>query len=365
MVVLFLLIFKFFFILIMVGKRGQKISRGISIDEVKREVASRNHTLIQYTVGKTNAEIIPKSSAISLKCNKCGYEWTTSAGGYFYKRKAPSGGCRGCYNKNVINPEIYPNSPCLPAPAVPNRPKRREGRQRLHEAHLAGQYGFIQNREQLVQYFEKNPNSHNSYVLELVQRDARAAKESGILTGLTVKHHVLPLFDQGSPNSWNLVEVSTEEHMKIHTLRYEVYGKDGDRKAIYGTTSDFIRSSSDSDDENSNSPIPNQRVKVNWGVLRRIPEVTLAIETGMVWTHRDGFSCTILPNSVYTVKEIIAQLINALPEDHPDSVRLQTSPSVANYIRHHIETVFPVPREDSRAKGKKSAYNFTVAPLPK
>lgn len=43
----------------MVGKRGQKISRGRAIDEVKREVASRNHTLIQYTVGKTNAEIIP------------------------------------------------------------------------------------------------------------------------------------------------------------------------------------------------------------------------------------------------------------------------------------------------------------------
>jgi hypothetical protein len=146
--------------------------------------------------------------------------------------------------------------------------------------------------------------------------------------------------------------------MQIHMLRYEVYKKEGDKKAIYGTTSDFQRSSSDSFDESSQS----EKVSVNWGVVRRTPEVSFAIKTGMIWKHKDGFVCKLKPNSVETVKEIIEKLIDCLPKDHPDRLRLQAHSSVANYIRQHIATIFPVPGIAQHPKLRKGAYNFVVAP---
>jgi hypothetical protein len=60
-------------------------------------------------------------------------------------------------------------------------------------------------------------------------------------------------------------------------------------------------------------------------VVRRTPEVSLAIETGMIWTHKDGFVCTIEPNS--------------------------------------IETVFPIPGIVQRPKKQNSVYNFIVVPF--
>ncbi len=341
----------------MPAKRFQKISR-ISVEKVLQEVSSRNHSLIEYTVGKKDNLIIPKSSNVVLFCNNCGYEWETRLGVYLKCGTNLSGGCRGCYNKNVVNPEIYPNSPCIPNETIENRPKRREGIEKLRDAHRKGQYGFIQNKEDLIQYLEQNPNAHNTFVLELIQRESNMVREKQVLSEPTSKHHILPIFDQGSPDSWNILEVTRKEHMQIHMLRYEVYKKEGDKKAIYGTTSDFQRSSSDSFDESSQS----ERVSVNWGVVRRTPEVSFAIKTGMIWKHKDGFVCKLKPNSVETVKEIIEKLIDCLPKDHPDRFRLQAHSSVANYIRQHIATIFPVPGIAQHPKLRKGAYNFVVAP---
>lgn len=251
-----------------------------------------------------------------------------------------------------MNPTIYPQSPCIQKPIVQDRPKRREVLKQLREAHLKGQFGFIQNRKQLVQYLKENPNRHNIYVLDLLQRDLQIVDEKPVQERQTVNHHVLPIFDQGSPDSWNIIQVTPQEHMQIHTLRFEVYGKEGDKKAIYATTSDFYRSTMDSENENNERPLKKEKNVVNWGVVRRTPEVTLALETGMVWTHKDGFSWKIEPESIETVKEIINRLIETLPESHPDRVRLQESASAGNYIRLHIETVFPVPGTVSRAKKK-------------
>lgn len=342
-------------------KRFQKISR-ISIEDVQRIVESREHVLISYNVGIHDSNIIPKTSRVRLSCKKCGHEWETRLGVYL-NRNAPSGGCRGCYNINVLNPTIYPSSPCIPKPTVENRPKRREGIEKLRESHRNGPFGFIQNREQLVQYLKENPNVHNDFALELLQRDSLLKTGEVVLLPPFSRHHVIPIFAQGSPDGWNIVRITKEEHKQVHELRSVVYGQEGDRKAIYATTSDYIRYSSDSESEIS---LQKEKKQVNWGVVRRPPEVTFALENGMLWVHKDGYTCRILPNTLETVKEVLQELIGCLPDGHPDKLRLETSSSVENYIRAHICTIFPVegvPSPGWPQKPKTTAYNFTVHPL--
>lgn len=45
-------------------------------------------------------------------------------------------------------------------------------------------------------------------------------------------HHVIPRFEGGPDDSWNLVSLSHEEHMDLHFLRYQSYQKPEDLLAL-------------------------------------------------------------------------------------------------------------------------------------
>lgn len=333
-----------------------------TIQEVQAVARSRNHQLVDYDLGSADTNTIPQHNYIHLRCLTCNNEWKTKLQVYL-TRTSLNKGCRQCYNNNVVNKEVYPNSPCLPKPDIDGRPKRRAGKEVQRQAHLDGQFGLIQNRQDLIDYLRANPNEHNNLALELIERDEkRKQNKTSIDKSQFSNHHVLPLHAQGSPDSWNIIRVTKVEHDQIHRLRYKVYQESDELKATFGTASDLAsvtESITDSSMEKSTQKTKRELANLN----KRAKETIRAIEKGMVWTHKDGYEEVIPPNEVSTVVEIRTRLINALPDGHVDRHRMVNSSSSKTYIREHINTVFSVPDSVPLSKPRNSAYGFVVRSL--
>lgn len=284
-----------------------------------------------------------------------------------------SGGCRQCFNKNIQDRDIYPQTPFAKKETDTDRPPRRVGKKVLREIFENGPYGFIQTREDLMKYLEDNPNDHNDYVLEFVQRDTLFPKKRGELpVDHYSYHHVIPLHAKGSPDKWNIIYVTKKEHDKIHRLRYLIYRDPNDQKATYGTLSDLLRvsdsmsSSEVSFEESAKAKEAMKQENRRQATLqRRTPETLKAISEGMLWKHSNGAQVIIEPHSIETVKGIKALLINSLPEKSTDRQRMISNESSCHtYIREHIHTVFKI--ENSKTivkKPRSSVYGFKVQSL--
>lgn len=220
------------------AKRGEKQFK-TTIQEAQIIALSRNHELMHYTPGR-DLNTIPKHCYCDFKCHNCGNIWRTKLGVYL-NRSGPAKGCRNCYNKLVVDRTIYANSPCAKKNPLSNQPFRRQGKESLIKNHLNGPHSFLQNFEDLMQFLKANPNPHNDYVLDLIKLGPRS-----FLKGQSSRHHIIPIHDGGSPEKWNILRVSKEEHDKIHRLRYEVYQQDGDKRAIRATSNDAKMVSSSS-----------------------------------------------------------------------------------------------------------------------
>lgn len=338
-----------------------------SITELKTIVESRGHKLVGLTYGKTNPNIVPQASYIQLKCTHCGNSWQTRLQVYL-SRTSASGGCRQCYTQNQKDLEKYPNSPIVPRADDENRPTRRRGISRLRNAHSKGKYASIQSREDLINFLQKNPNEHNNYVLPLVIRDTQFPKKKNeFFPGQYSLHHVIPLHDQGSPDSWNIIYVTKEEHYVIHKLRYDVYKQLGDASAVRATRSDFEKAlnpdiSPEEIFEKKEAVKKENRRRAY--LKRRNPETERAIKEGMLWTHKKtGTKVVIQPNSIETIQDIKDLLIKNLPADDSDRQRMLSNTSSSNnYIREHVQTVFKT-ADLTVSKPRLTVYGFVVQAL--
>lgn len=343
------------------------MNKKTTVSAVETLAQSRNHVLLGYTPSKGNANTIPQGNSIHVKCGKCGNIWKPRLQVYL-NAPGPSGGCRKCYDRMITDPTIFPNSPFVPRQDVEDRPLRRAGRKTLREVHSKGQYKDIQNREQLIKYLKAHPNKHNDLALDLVIRDTKNA-ELGIkfAKGTYSKHHVLPLHAQGSPDAWNMISVTKQEHHDLHRLRFDVYRDEGDKKAMLLTNSDLqiasnsVSSVEQSIEEREATKKENRRKA---SLNRRTPETVKAVEEGMFWKHeKTGTQVIIEPGSAETIEEIRDLLIQSLPTDNKDRQRISSNPSSGNYIRDHIKTVFKTEGSENNSKIRTSVYGFVVKSL--
>lgn len=334
------------------------------IVEVENLAKQRNHKLIDYQTSSKDKNTIPQLSYIELQCQRCNHQWKTRLQVY-KERTSQSSGCRNCYTQNLQNPNIYPNSPFRQKPEILHRPKRREGVAKQREAHQNGRFSFLQNRTDLLNYFKNDQNKHNIFVFRLLcntgEQESRQKNWDG--TKFT-RHHIIPLHAQGSPDSWNILIVTKEEHDTIHRLRYEVY-REEDRKAMYVTNSDLQRysTSSSEEEENQKPCLTTLSPSKEKYLQRRTAETLRAIENGMIWKHKEGFLVRFEPNSVQTIEEIRQKLCENLPENHPDRARMEKNATSSNSIREHINKIFEDSKSTSFLRKRNSAYGFTVSPL--
>jgi hypothetical protein len=344
--------------------RGQKTTK-LTLGELEKTVQERNHTLLSVTSKPKKGEArelshVPKQGRVFLRCNKCQHEWDTKV--YVYlERRSFSLGCRKCFETNLKDPKIYPNNPTLKKETTQARPPRRAGKAILQAAFVNGPFGHINNINDLILYLKENPNIYNDKVLNHILRNESLKKQKGGLKEFfknnVSRHHIIPFHALGSPESWNLLSVTTEEHHELHVLRYQVYKEKGDLTATHGTLSNVCKSQTGGF-EKTKQPKP-----MNFGVHNLPEEVRLALKHGMVFTHTDHYCFEIKPNTLQTTKQIVQGLLDCLPDGHPDKERILKNPTSVNYIRNLVITTFPLPHCSPLKKSIKSAYGFTVKSL--
>lgn len=227
----------------MAVSRGQKLTR-LTLTELEKIAQERDHLLLNDPCSKKDPLHVPKQNRALFHCNKCGYEWSTKV--YVYlERTSLSLGCRQCYETNVKDPNLYPNSPLRKKEINLARPTRRAGKEFLNAAFVNGPFGYINNVKDLINYLTSNSNAYNDKVLTLVLRNEDLKKDKvktkDFFKDNVSHHHVIPLHSSGSPAHWNIIPVTKEEHNELHALRYEVYHEKGDLLATYGTQSDIYK----------------------------------------------------------------------------------------------------------------------------
>lgn len=347
-------------------QRGTKLTK-ITVNELNNIAQARGHTVLDVQTSIKNPLHVPKQNRVFLRCNKCNYEWNTKV--YVYlERESLSLGCRQCYNNNIKNALLYPNSPIRKKETTTKQPSRRAGKNVLNIAFVNGPFGHIHNIKDLIFYLKENPNLYNTRVLELILRNEDQKKQKRKLKDFYPNkvsyHHVIPLHAKGSPDRWNIIPVTKEEHHELHDLRFKVYGEKADLLATYATKSDIIKA-------NTGSLKKFKQPKTNNIGIRNLPqEIRIALQRGMVFTHKDGFSFEVKPNTLQTTQEIKQGLLNCLPEGHCDKKRIIQNKTSVNYIRALIITTFPLSQSDLNNLNKttlpalkkqvSSAYGFTV-----
>lgn len=114
-----------------------------------------------------------------------------------------------------------------------HKPKRKRLKKAEKQA-LFQQSAFstIQDKESLLDFFEKNPNMYHEKVFTLLERQSWLLDPSPeIAEKYDEIHHIIPQSSGGPDDQWNLLPVTFHEHKELHALRYEVYGEEGDRVA--------------------------------------------------------------------------------------------------------------------------------------
>lgn len=86
---------------------------------------------------------------------------------------------------------------------------------------------IIKNKEELVRFFQHNPNAYSSFILKLIGRDPRT-----LSPGMLHKHHMIPLHANGPDEPFNLILLTLDEHITAHQLLYDVYGSFYDLAAV-------------------------------------------------------------------------------------------------------------------------------------
>jgi hypothetical protein len=319
--------------------RGKKLKQ-TTLAELQRISLERNHELLTVETSKKDSSIVPQQNKASFCCKKCGHQWETKV--YVYlQRTGLSLGCCQCYNIMLQDETLYPQSPCRKknvGESLQTQPTRRAGKKILREVHSKGAFGHINNIEDCIQYLKNNPNPYNDLVLTYILRAENFTKQNRkfkeLFPGNTSMHHIFPLHAGGSPDNWNLVPVTKEEHHQLHEIRYQVFGEKQDKLATYGTKSDEIRAKTGVFQQ-----LKTPKARYSSPLA---PEVFKILERGLVFKHRDGFEGVVLPNSVKTMKQIQQVCLDVLPENHPDKIRILKNKTSVNYLRSLIITNFPL-----------------------
>jgi hypothetical protein len=75
----------------------------------------------------------------------------------------------------------------------------------------------LKSREAIIQHLQAEPNPHNLFVLELLNRVPPKDK------GKLYIHHIIPCHAGGEDRKYNEVLVTQIEHWEVHLLRLEAY----------------------------------------------------------------------------------------------------------------------------------------------
>jgi len=95
----------------------------------------------------------------------------------------------------------------------------------------------ILNKVEMIDFLKKESNDYSNFILEKINRNANLLKTN---TSVTHKHHIIPKHRFGSDEPFNIILLTTEEHIEAHKLLYSCYNYKED-KAAYQMLSGLIK----------------------------------------------------------------------------------------------------------------------------
>lgn len=173
----------------------------------------RNHELISLSGVDDGSGKIAKGK-ITFFCKNCEEEITTTVASYnASKMNTVSFGCKNCKKIHAEKREAEK----YPFKDVKFLLVRRKPR-------VWTNHSPLKTREAILQHLHTEVNPHNSYVLELINKEKnRLQKNSTNNQEKLYKHHIIPCHAGGENRKYNEVLVTKEEHWEVHLLRLEAY----------------------------------------------------------------------------------------------------------------------------------------------
>lgn len=336
---------------------------------------NRNHVLI-----KLSNELTPSQGSLTLHCNDCGKDFTTSAKSYENARKT---GCTSCKSIKAKNQSGYNkiSKPLAPQILKPNvdaanlplaeqienedetalQRAQAKTNERLLKRRSFQRDNNVYSRPDLLRFLKENPDPYHDFMLQALDNE-KALLDDPVKSKTKQAHHIIPKHAGGPDAQWNLVYLTPEDHCKAHKLRYEAKGEFGDYNFLKTRGSDAMEGIAPN--QEFDNQLLNQRQTANQNVRLRIsdddgskssravseglseeakqglrerhlsqmsPEVRNVLQAGATFVHGDtGITFQLNPNQAPTLTELKDLLAAQLPKDHIDRKRLENPAKPVN-----------------------------------
>nr|ALO63248.1 putative HNH homing endonuclease [Chlamydomonas applanata]ALO63254.1 putative HNH homing endonuclease [Chlamydomonas applanata] len=359
------------------------MTKQLTIENFKELANSRNHTLISSTNPNN-----PRSGSLTIRCNTCNNEFTTTAHSY---KNARQTGCPTC--KALKARQQPPRNTVLTPEQLAFNAERR-AQLRFERSLKAKQYENISSTSELKQYLSSMNDEYSIFMLQKLE-EAGGAKANSSFSDVSVdevtgslnapgeqeyqKHHIIPRHAGGPDSKWNLIKLTREDHIKAHAIRYSTYGEFGDYNFLKTAQNDLPLNDELENIRRQNAKRADQtRLKHGLGIYadgvsskggrasaatpsvqrdlshgaRMQPPVYNALYFGSKWFHKQTSThVEFKPRQVVMMSQLKDCLAEALPKGNPNREQLENTPNAVN-VTSGLSKVLK--------KERKSAYGWVV-----
>jgi hypothetical protein len=297
------------------------MSKKKTIEHYDKLAQEREHELISVDNPET-----PSQGKLTIKCTKCNNTFTTTAHSY---QNARQSGCPEC--KRVSTSTQWAGKPRTVTPEQARKKAVVNAAKKAAYLKKAERYSSFKSREDLISHLKSENNEYSAFILERMDNPPQGDDVE--------QHHVIPLHAGGPDQPWNFIPLTSEDHLKAHEIRAEVYKEIGDINAIRlrGENNVELRTRrieankrGDATRKSQGTGIYEEGASVKGGQIggkvksiakdlghrsQTSSAVIACHEEGSTWFHKPTgtvFRCE--PNEVRTLPQLVEKLIEALPE---------------------------------------------------
>jgi hypothetical protein len=187
---------------------------------------TRNHKVLEWD-SKNQPYTTVHKSQISLFCQTCGLPFTTSCLSYINARQT---GCPNCKKQLISQSTKERRSFKTPRNssgfARLNKKRNNSEKDQSKLSVEPSMFDSIKSENTMKVFLKKESNAYNDFILSFYQKEQFSLAEKKQL-GLQM-HHIVPIHSGGIDEPWNLVALTSKQHMLAHKLRWEVYKNKND-----------------------------------------------------------------------------------------------------------------------------------------
>jgi hypothetical protein len=177
----------------------------------------------------------------------------------------------------------------------------------------------FKNGEELLTYFHKHPSKYGNFILEHLHCPYSAAAKKEVTIE---QHHILPRHAGGTDASWNLISLTSTDHVLAHKFLYELEHNHYDYCVIAMRNGDTEKALSARSKQNVLINKKNKKgrfdpaIQSELGRRPKSPRIAYshkngsyeALARGTIWTNKVGKTVTFAPGECQSPMQIAERL---------------------------------------------------------